>query len=330
MKILKINRNPLEKEKLLPAINAIKEGMLVAFPTETVYGLGVDAFNENSVKRLYKVKKRPEDNPLIAHISRKEMLSGIVADLKSNFVSDLIDNFWPGPLTIILKKGSSCPNMGTLGEKIAVRMPSDEVAMAIIDGVGHPIFAPSANLSGSPSPTRASHVADDLGGYIDMIVEADAQNLGLESTVIDCSGLPELPSQILRLGIISAEAIFEKTGIMPEIPDLEFKHKHYKPAAEVHLYKQEIVSDIILMVEADEKAGALVFDYTPQISKKNIERLVLVDSFEEYARQLYGIVREFDSMGMERVFLPEIDCGNKLEERGICTAIMNRLKNMTA
>ncbi len=226
---------------LKPAAEAIRRGELVAFPTETVYGLGANAFMPEAVKQIFVQKGRPQDNPLIAHLSRMEDLPLIAAEIPRSALS-LLQAFTPGPLTIILKKTEAVPEIVTAGlNTVAIRFPSNPVARALIEQAKVPIVAPSANLSGKPSPTRAWHVLEDLDGKIPYIIDGGACTIGLESTIVDLSvDQPE----ILRPGYISAEDIYKKTGIFvkdyqaggkeivhPKAPGQ--KYRHYAPKAKV-------------------------------------------------------------------------------------------------
>ncbi|MFP4017117.1 MAG: L-threonylcarbamoyladenylate synthase, partial [Halanaerobiales bacterium] len=207
-----IEDNDLEALKEHPAVKKaaelIRSGELVAFPTETVYGLGADASNETAVERIYLAKGRPQDNPLIVHIASLKQLEIITQGNLSTLVEKLIDKFWPGPLTIILDKNGVIPDRTTAGlGSVAVRMPAHPLARALIEAAGKPIAAPSANISGAPSPTRALHVMNDLKGRIPLILDGGSSWVGVESTVIDVSGDKII---ILRPGGVSREEI-EKT-----------------------------------------------------------------------------------------------------------------------
>ena len=222
----------------------LKRGGLVAFPTETVYGLGADALNEDAAAKIYAAKGRPSDNPLIVHITERKMLDGIVSEVSPQ-AELLMEKFWPGPMTLIFKKSDLVP-YGTTGglDTVAVRMPSHPIARAVIDAGGGYIAAPSANTSGRPSPTKASHVEEDLCGKIDMILDGGEVDIGLESTIVDVS--TDQP-MILRPGYISQAMLKEVIGPVeidrallldsskahPKAPGM--KYKHYAPKADLKI-----------------------------------------------------------------------------------------------
>lgn len=208
-KIVRINRDNFCEEELLEAADYIASGRLVAFPTETVYGLGGNAFDETAAGRIYAAKGRPSDNPLIVHIADAGDLSALADDIPETAYL-LAEHFWPGPLTMILKKSRAVPKATTGGlDTVAIRMPSDKIAAALIRLSGVYIAAPSANTSGRPSTTRAEHVIEDLSGKIDMIIDGGSSQIGLESTIVDLTG--EVPL-ILRPGYITAEDLANVLG----------------------------------------------------------------------------------------------------------------------
>ena len=237
-------RETLEKNPgLLEAAEILKNGGLVAFPTETVYGLGANALNEEAAKKIYAAKGRPSDNPLIAHISCMEELPAIVKEIPEAG-RKLAEKYWPGPLTMIFPKKDIVP-YGTTGglDTVAVRMPVDPVANCLIHLAGVPIAAPSANTSGRPSPTKAEHVIEDMDGKIEMIIDGGAVGIGVESTIVDVSG--EIPT-LLRPGAITIEMLRETLGqvdidpvilgpvsgdIKPKAPGM--KYRHYAPKADM-------------------------------------------------------------------------------------------------
>ena len=209
--ISKIDNQQLNSEVIKTAGEILKRGGLVAFPTETVYGLGADALNEEAAKKIYAAKGRPSDNPLIVHITNMEALERIVSDIPKA-ARVVAERYWPGPLTMIFQKSSIVP-YGTTGglDTVAVRMPSHDIACAVIDAGGGYIAAPSANTSGRPSPTKAEHVAEDLKGRIDMIVDGGPVEIGVESTILDLSVTPPM---ILRPGAITKEMLEELLRII--------------------------------------------------------------------------------------------------------------------
>ena len=248
-------RNP-EDGELLEAAEVLRNGGLVAFPTETVYGLGGNALDEKAAGKIYAAKGRPSDNPLIAHISCMEELEPLVSEV-STAGKRLAERFWPGPLTLVFPKSEKVP-YGTTGglETLAVRMPSDPVANRLIRLAGIPVAAPSANTSGRPSPTTAEHVWQDLAGKIEMIVDGGPVGIGLESTIVDVSGDEPV---ILRPGAITQEMIGEllgkveldpaitgplKENVRPKAPGM--KYRHYAPKGELVLVelKEETIREL--------------------------------------------------------------------------------------
>ena len=207
--IRKIDKNNIDPEVIEEAGNILKNGGLVAFPTETVYGLGADALKEEAAKKTYAAKGRPSDNPLIVHIADYEDLKAVAVNIPAK-TDALAAHFWPGPLTMIFEKSEVVP-YGTTGglDTVAVRMPSDPVAAAVIRAAGGFVSAPSANTSGRPSPTTAQHVSEDLDGKIDMILDSGSVDIGLESTILDMTVEPPM---ILRPGAITADMFEEVIG----------------------------------------------------------------------------------------------------------------------
>ncbi|MBP5532994.1 MAG: threonylcarbamoyl-AMP synthase [Lachnospiraceae bacterium] len=249
--IKKINIDSFSREDLKEAALFIREGKLVAFPTETVYGLGGNAYDSTASARIYAAKGRPSDNPLIVHISEFSEIKPLVKEVP-DVAKALSDRFWPGPLTMILEKSDSIPKETTGGlDTVAIRMPSHAIANMLIKEAGVPIAAPSANASGRPSTTKAEHVIEDLSGRIDMIIDGGSSDIGLESTIVDLTVKPAL---ILRPGYITIEMLREV------IPDIEYdravlkrikddtivakapgmKYRHYAPKGELTIYEGDI------------------------------------------------------------------------------------------
>ncbi|MDR2939679.1 MAG: threonylcarbamoyl-AMP synthase [Clostridiales bacterium] len=315
----------------------LKAGGLVAFPTETVYGLGADSFNPKPVKKIYEVKGRPSDNPLIIHISERPQLGNLVSGI-SNEAEKLIENFWPGPLTLILKKASTVPFYVTGGlDTIAVRMPADNIARRLLSGSNIFIAAPSANSSGKPSPTRASHVEFDLGGKIDMIIDGGSCGIGVESTIVDLS--TEVPC-LLRPGGITLEMLRPVLGhievdkgimgqpVKPKAPGM--KYKHYSPDALVTIINgdiKNIVNGVNKQAEKcyseGKKVGILATSQTQHSYDKNKYLVLIVgDRCDEagIASNLFDSLRKFDFYNTDVVF------AEGFSESGLGHAIMNRLK----
>lgn len=332
--IKKINGDdPLSETSVISeAAGIIKNGGLVAFPTETVYGLGADAFNPDAVKKIFEAKGRPQDNPLILHISEFEMISQIARDLPDAALA-LAKAFWPGPLTLILNKKASVPYETSCGlETIAVRFPEHKIARLLIEKSGTPIAAPSANKSGRPSPTRASHVEFDLNGKIDMIIDGGHCKHGIESTIADLTG--DTPV-ILRPGSITPEMIQEITGmcIFSESHDTEtpkapgMKYTHYSPQAKVTIItgQPEAAAHTInklIHENSGLRIGVMATDETIELYDKNA--LILCAGSrsdpETIGRNLFKLLRKFDYYGIEQVY------AEGLIETGVAASIMNRLK----
>ena len=319
-KIITINPANIDMELLNQAADVIKHGGLVAFPTETVYGLGADTFNEKAVANIFRAKGRPMDNPLISHIADISELELFAREIPDSAIK-LANEFWGGPLTLILKKRSGIPDSVTAGlDTVAVRLPSHSIANALIKLSKTPIAAPSANLSGSPSPTTAQHCIKDLFGRVDMIIDGGNSMIGIESTVIDLTG--EIPI-VLRPGMISPEDMRSVIGEVlysgetegaPKCPGM--KYTHYSPEASV------TVLEDISSFEAYRKKGAK----TCVIAKNAAENLCSADivydagsSDTEYAARLFYLLRKADEDGADEVFaeLPG--------DSGIGIALRNRL-----
>lgn len=318
------------------AAAVIRAGELVAFPTETVYGLGADALLPEGAKKIYAAKGRPSDNPLIVHIAEFEALDKITAQIPEE-AKALADAFWPGPLTMIFEKSGAVPYETTGGlDTVAVRMPSHPVALALIRESGGYIAAPSANTSGRPSPTTAEHVAADLDGKISMILDGGAVGIGIESTIVDLS--EEVP-MILRPGYITKEMLAEVIGevrddpgfasadanVRPKAPGM--KYKHYAPKADLVLVNgsSEAVTDKINDLAAahrakGEKTGVICTDETMNGYRADVIKSIGSREDEDsIAKHLYGILREFDELDVEYIY------SESFATPRIGQAIMNRL-----
>lgn len=253
-KIRKIDKNKIDENIIEEAAAILREGGLVAFPTETVYGLGADALQEEAARKTYAAKGRPSDNPLIVHIADYEDLRKIAVNIPAE-TDMLAAHFWPGPLTMIFEKSPAVP-YGTTGglDTVAVRMPVDPVAAALIRAAGGFVSAPSANTSGRPSPTTAEHVAEDLSGRIEMILDSGPVDIGLESTILDMTVTPPM---ILRPGAITAEMFEEVIGPVdvdqtllsadsvqaPKAPGM--KYRHYAPKAKMFIVEGDLREEIL-------------------------------------------------------------------------------------
>lgn len=341
-------QNPQEPqdEELLEAAEILRNGGLVAFPTETVYGLGANALDEKAAKKIYEAKGRPSDNPLIAHVSSMEEVYPLVSKV-SEAAKKLAETFWPGPLTMIFPKSEAVP-YGTTGglDTVAVRMPSDPVANRMIALAKVPVAAPSANTSGRPSPTTAQHVLQDMDGRIDMILDGGPVGIGVESTIVDVS--VEIPT-VLRPGAITMEMLQEVLGevridpailgpmsadVKPKAPGM--KYKHYAPKADLTLVepangRMEDPATLEAMIQkvrelAEEKllAGYRVGIICTEESKGSypsgmIRSIGSREKRETIAHNLYAVLREFDDLKADYIF------SESFPEDHLGQAIMNRL-----
>ncbi|MCI9065470.1 MAG: threonylcarbamoyl-AMP synthase [Lachnospiraceae bacterium] len=335
-KVVRIDQQHIDRALIREAGGIIKAGGLVAFPTETVYGLGGDATNPASSRKIYEAKGRPSDNPLIVHIARMESLPAIVRYVPEA-AKKLAEAFWPGPLTMIMEKSEAIPKETTGGlDTVAVRMPSHPAALQFIDASGGYVAAPSANRSGRPSPTSARYVEEDLGGRIEMILDGGDAQLGLESTIVD---LTVEPPAVLRPGFITREALGEVLGQVeqdvtlfsddggqaPRAPGM--KYRHYAPngvltivrgpAEEVARYINDGLAEGRIN---NKKTGVIATDETIGGYKADVPRSVgKRRDINAVAKGLYRILREFDDEGVELIYSESFD-GD-----GVSQAVMNRL-----
>ena len=322
-------------ERLKDVGEILRRGGLAAIPTETVYGLAANAFDEEAVRGIYRAKGRPSDNPLIVHISAFEQWEALVTEIPDR-AKKLASLFWPGPLTMILPKSERIGPVVSGGlSTVAVRLPSHPIARAVIDFAGVPLAAPSANTSGRPSPTRASDVLEDLGGKIDAIVDAGPCSVGVESTVLSLCG--EMP-RLLRPGGVTAEmlrAALGKLEIDPAVYDQlqsgavaaspGMKYKHYAPRAEVVLLKGSFEAfRAYVLSHADEHTLALCFtEEAALLPVKTVTFGSEKDSLSQ-AQRIFEALREVDRCGAKRVYarFPAMD--------GIGLAVFNRLVRAAA
>ena len=336
-------RQASSAEVIQTAAKILQEGGLVAFPTETVYGLGGNGLDSAACEKIYLAKGRPSDNPLILHISEIEELDRIVAEVSPQ-AKALMDAFWPGPLTMIFKKKDIVPAKATGGlDTVAVRFPNHPVARAIIRAAGLPIAAPSANSSGKPSPTRASHVEYDLNGKIDMIVDGGAAEWGLESTIVDMStGVPT----ILRPGYITKEMLEEVLGqvqvdpailsrtinpnIVAKAPGM--KYRHYAPKGQMTIVEgktEKVIGEINRlcrekMLEGHSVAVIATEETETRYQCDNVRSVGSRRTEGSIAAGLYDILREMDHIGAEYIF------AESFEQDTLGKAIMNRMLKAAA
>ena len=303
--------------------NIIRRGGLVAFGTETVYGLGANAFDHEAVAAIYKAKGRPSDNPLIVHIHDRSTIKDLARDIPVAAVM-LIKKFWPGPLTLVLNRKSIVPDIVTGGlDTVAVRMPDSAVALDLIKQCGVPLCAPSANRSGRPSPTAAAHVLEDLDGMIDAVIDSGACNVGVESTVVDLTS--DIP-RILRSGGISKEELESVLGILDETEHTGkalapgMKYRHYAPSCKM-VYIPYSSNMVATANEEYDKNPNAVIVCLSSLADSFGNRVVLCigDTPKEYARNLFKTLRE-----SEKTFDTIIALG--IEEVGIGVSVANRLK----
>ena len=321
------------------AASIIRDGGLVAFPTETVYGLGGNALNKESSKKIYEAKGRPSDNPLIVHVSDISEVAPLVKNIPDK-AKKLMDAFWPGPMTLVFEKSNIVPDETTGGlDSVAIRLPANTVARELIKKSGVPIAAPSANQSGRPSPTTSSHVICDMNGKIDMIIDGGSSTVGLESTIIDVTKDRPL---VLRPGFISLEDIIETigdAGYDPAIlkkPDKNYKpkapgmkYRHYAPKAPLRIIKgsDEAVTKKILSLSEEAKLQGKKLAIICQEERRKIyedDAVVVIsigrgNDYEEIARNLFGVLRKCDEVGADEI-VSECFYGG-----GLGDAIMNRL-----
>lgn len=335
-KVVNINHKNIDVSFMNDAATAIKEGKLVAFPTETVYGLGANGLDEEAILKIFKAKGRPQDNPLILHIQSVEELLPLVKEVPE-IAYECIKRFWPGPLTILFKKSDLVPYMITAGlDTVAIRMPNHPIALELIKKAGLPIAAPSANLSGKPSPTNANHVIEDLSGKIDMIIDGGSTGVGLESTVLDLSN--DIP-MILRPGGITIEDLREiipnitqdnatlndRDDIVPKSPGQ--KYRHYAPKAEMIVYTgniDNIIKKVILSANEYLSKGMKVGIMATEETKAyyTIGTVMVVGSRENketIAANLFNTIRLFDEQNIDIILAEGVESDH------IGMAIMNRM-----
>lgn len=318
------------EENIKYAAEVIKEGGLVAFPTETVYGLGANALDEVAVKKVYEAKGRPSDNPMIVHIARASDIGQLTRMLSPDIVN-LIDNFWPGPLTMIVKSKDTVPKVTRGGlPTVGVRLPDNEIARKLIEYSGLPIAAPSANISGRPSPTRVEDVIEDLDGKVDIILKGDDCRVGIESTVLDVSGDKLM---ILRPGLITADQLEAAVGkevvydptlnvdprereakgeeeLIPKAPGM--KYKHYAPKADMLIVegqRDKVKNEVLRLKALNEglgnKVGVLLFEE---------------QQFIQAAHDFFAKLRDLDHQDVDMII-----AGALTDVDGVGFAVMNRM-----
>lgn len=335
-KVFDLDRDNPDAEILKYASDVIRRGGTVVFPTETVYGLGASALDAKASEKIFNAKGRPQDNPLIVHVADKGIepyVESIPEDART-----LMDRFWPGPLTIILKKSRIIPDVITAGlDSVGMRCPKNLIARELIRLSGVPIAAPSANISGRPSPTDVSHVIEDLYGKVDVILGGGRTDVGLESTVIDMTGKPD----ILRPGGISYETLKEvlgdvtidpavlkkpAPGLRPKAPGM--KYRHYSPRAEMYIISgnlEKVVDKINKMcsesISMGKKVGIMATDQTFQkYTMGTVLSMGDRNNPDSIASSVFDRLRQFDFRGVDIIYSEGVD------EKEIGLAIMNRMK----
>lgn len=335
-KLFKIDINNIDGELMKEAGEVIEKGGLVAFPTETVYGLGGDGLNPSSSEKIYRAKGRPSDNPLIIHIADIKDLDKIVREVPEKAMK-LAKAFWPGPLTMIFNKSDAVPKETTGGlDTVAVRMPNHKVALELIKHSSGYIAAPSANLSGRPSPTEAAHVIEDMDGRADIIIDGGTSTIGLESTIVDLTG--DVP-MVLRPGYISIKSLSRVVGDVVFDPALVSANENEKPKAPGMKYRHYAPKGELVIINGSEKA---VIEYIQKQSEEALkagERVGIIATEETYlnykatsvqnigsrddeetiAKRLYAVLREFDTDNVTRIYSEAFDTPSMGQ------AIMNRL-----
>lgn len=337
--LLKVDPEDPPAEAIRIAAEIIRRGGLVAFPTETVYGLGADALNPEAVKALFKAKKRPPDNPPIVHVGKIQDVYKLVKVVPEK-AELLMKKFWPGPLTLIFKRSTLVPDVTVSGlDTVAIRMPRHKVALALIGESGCPIAAPSANLAGRPSPTTAQHVLEDLDGRIDAVLDAGPTRIGVESTVLD---LTVDPPQVLRPGGTPYEMLKEVLGRVELHPvavaerkvyidrarSPGMKHRHYAPKAEMIVVEGSLEAVVRKVAELADcyrhkkaKVGVLATDETiAHYSADVVKSIGSRNCLEEVARNLFRLLREFDAEGVDVIIAEGVPAD------GLGLAVMNRLR----
>lgn len=335
----KVNEQKINMEDIRWAAKLIQQKELVAFPTETVYGLGANGLEPDAAAKIYAAKGRPSDNPLILHIASKDQLIPLVAEIPE-MAKKAMDAFWPGPMTMIFKKSDIVPMTTTGGlETVAIRMPNHPIALALIKESGCPIAAPSANTSGRPSPTKAEHVYEDMKGKIPCILDGGMVGIGIESTIVDFTGTNPM---ILRPGFITKQMLEEVVGVpvlidpvvldgkkaatkAPKAPGM--KYKHYAPKADMILVSGESKRVIAYINEQVEKAqsegkrvGVIGTDETVLEYRADVVKSIgRKESDDTIAHYLYDVLRQFDHEEIDVIFSEVFESG----ENGF--AIMNRL-----
>ena len=335
-KIVKIDENNIDQNMINDAGTVIKQGGLVAFPTETVYGLGANALDKIAVEKIFKAKGRPQDNPLIVHVASLN-IEYLVKEIP-DIAKKIMNKYWPGPITLIFNKSDLIPSITSAGlDTVGIRMPSNIIAKKLIEASGTPIAAPSANISGRPSPTEVESCVEDLFGKIDYILGGNKSKVGVESTIVDCTCTPLC---ILRPGAITVEMLREidpniyidksimskpKDDFKPKAPGM--KYRHYAPKSPVKIISGDLektvakINEIVQTNMGNKKIGIIATDETKgKYPYGTVVSLGNRNKLEDVASNLFEVLRGFDSIDVDLIL------SEAFEEKGIGVAIMNRLK----
>ena len=327
-KIIQLSTEHPDADKIQYAVEVLHAGGLVAFPTETVYGLGADALNAGAVQKVFEAKGRPSDNPLIVHIASLENVQQFTESVSEKGLQ-LARRFWPGPLTLVFQKKINIPDGVTAGlETVALRVPNHPVTLELLRKFKGGIVGPSANVSGKPSPTSAEHVYNDLNGKIDLILDAGSTTIGIESTVLDVTIDPPV---ILRIGGLSREDIEEEIGNVRWTNEAELlrrspgtRHRHYAPNAQVILFTKADEKNYKLLIQQNKKLQKKIGSITYSKSLADIEQssfhVVMKSSIEYVARNLFKALRELDRQEVDVILVESV------EEKGLGAAVMDRLR----
>lgn len=336
-KVAILEENNIDKKVISEAAEVIKNGGTVVFPTETVYGLGANALDSKAVEKIFKAKGRPQDNPLIVHVADYN-IKPYVKDIP-HVAQILMEKYWPGPLTLIFNKSDKVPDTTSAGlNTIGIRMPSNKIALELIKNSDVPVAAPSANVSGRPSPTEVKHCIEDLSGRVDFILGGEKSKVGVESTIVDCT---EVPLCVLRPGGITIEMLREidekiyidpsimskpKENFKPKAPGM--KYRHYAPKAPVKIIAGDLQKTIAKInkivqnsIDDNKKVGIMATDETKnQYNDGVIISLGSRNDLESIGKNLFQVLRAFDEINVDIIF------SEAFNEEGIGVAIMNRLK----
>ncbi|MGD1046200.1 MAG: L-threonylcarbamoyladenylate synthase [Bacteroidota bacterium] len=326
-KIIQFFGEHLDPDDMNDAVAMLRSGGLVAFPTETVYGIGADAFNPAAVKKIFEAKGRPSDNPLIVHVASLEIAWHFTTEISDKGLQ-LAKHFWPGPLTLVVRRKAIVPDIVTAGlDTVAIRIPNHPVTLELLKRFEGGIVGPSANISGRPSPTAAEHVYHDLNGKIDIILDAGPTTIGMESTVIDVTLDPPV---ILRIGGLSREDIEKEIGETRRTSDQEIlrrspgtRHRHYAPKAHIVLIpkndRDAFVQQLSKMKDDGKKVGTITYSEDLNAIDTTRFHIILSSSVERYGRNIFRALRELDNLHVDCMIVESV------EEKGIGAAIMDRL-----